>query len=415
MAGSYGYKTWAGNSFLARLLIKNKKRIKFPVIIFAYLAAIFKHNGHDVLIINDESEIQDADLYLLHSSIVNFRKEIQLCELIRDRTKAKIGIIGPFCSFKPEIYRNHIDFIIKGEPENVIKEIKSLNRVPEGIVESLPVENLDELPFPDWSYFDIPKYTFEPVLKKKPFLEISGSRGCSSSCTYCHYKAYYGNYRGRSLESVIKEISCLIDNFNIKSLLFRDSNFTFRKEWSLQLAQEMINRGFDLEWSCETRLDMLDKNMLDLFKKSGLKHIGVGIESYDETVLKKSTRLPIKKKHQEEILKYCQEIGISVLANYIFGFSGESKQNILNTINYSHELNTPFATFNILTPYPGTVFYEKNKDKIYEDDFEKFTGSYPVIEVEGLSREDLLNYLEKAYVSYYWRPAWLLKHGWKYR
>lgn len=413
MAGSYGIKTSTGNSFLAKLIMKNKKRIKFPVIMLAYLAAIFENNGHEVVVIDDEDGIMDADLYILHSSIVNFRKEIQLCREIKARTNAKIGIIGPFCSVKPEIFIDHVDFIINGEPENIVKTIKDKSSIPEGVVVSAPVSNLDELPFPAWKYFNIDKYT-HGVGFKKPFLELSGSRGCSASCNYCSYRAYYGNHRGRTVESVIREISYLKDNFNIKSLCFRDSNFTYRKEWAVQLANEMIKHKFDIEWSCEARLDLLDKELVNLLKEAGLRHLGIGIESFNEKLLKQYTRLPIKKKHQEDIIKHFKNIGLSFVANYIFGFPSDTKKNILETIRYAKKLNTPLAAFALMTPYPGSVFYEKIKDKIYEEDFEKFTSTNPVFEVEGITKKELLELIEKAYVSYYFRPAWILRHGWRY-
>ena len=413
MAGSYGIKTWMGDSFLAKVIVKNKKKIKFPVIMLAYIAAICRDNGHDVFVVNSENEVRDADMYILHSSIVNFSKEIQLSQLIKQRTTAKVGIIGPFCSVKPEIFKDHVDFIINGEPENTIKAIKNIDDIPHGVINSARTEYLDELPFPAWDYFDVDKYAFGPGFKK-PFLELSGARGCSASCNYCPYKTYYGNYRGRTVESVIKELRYLKDNFGVKTLQFRDSNFTFNKDWSIKLAKEMIKNKLDIEWICEARLDLLDKELLAVLRDAGLKLLGVGIESSDEEILKKSTRLPIKKKRQEELIKYCHEIGISLVANYIFGFPEDTKDNILNTIKYAKKLNTRFASFGILTPYPGSVFYEKVKDRIFEKDFEKFTASNPVLETDNISKEDLLKLIEKAYVSYYWRPAWLLKHGWKF-
>lgn len=413
MAGSYGLKTWIGDSFLAKLLTKNKKRFKFPVIMLAYIAAILRDNGHEVIVVNNENEIVDADIYLLHSSIVNFRKEIRLCQLIREHTNAKIGIIGPFATYKPEIFKDHVDFIIHGEPENAIKEIRGIDNIPQGLVESPQIRSMDELPVPAWDCFEINKYTYGPGFKK-PFLEISGSRGCSASCNYCSYKAYYGNHRGRTVDSVIREISHLKEKYKVRTLLFRDSNFTYQKEWAIKIAEEMIARNFDIEWVCEARLDLLDEEMLTLFKKAGLRLIGVGIESFDDKILQKSTRLPIKKERREELINHCKKIDIEMVANYIFGFPEDTKENILKTIKYAKKLNTPFASFSVMTPYPGSAFYEKIKDKIYEKDFEKFTASNPVFEIKGLTKEELLKLIEKAYVSYYFRPAWLLRYGWRY-
>lgn len=414
MSGNFGVKTWAGNSFLARMITRSKKGIKFPVIMLAYLGAILRKNGHQVTVVENENSIQEADLYLLHSSIVNTKKEIQLCQYIKNQTGAKIGIIGPFSSFQPGIYSDSADFIIQGEPENIISTIHTREDIPEGLVKSTPVENLDSLPFPDWELFTIDKYSFKPALRKKPFLEISASRGCSSTCRYCPYRAYYGDYRGRSIASVVGEMGHLKERFDIKSLLFRDSNFTCRKKWVLELATQMVQHRFHIAWSCETRLDMLDEEILDVCREAGLQHIGVGIESLDDELLRSQGRQPIAISHIEKILRYCRNIGISVLANYIFGFPGDSRRNIMDTIRFAKKMNTPFASFHIFTPYPGTTVYQNTRADIYQDDFESFTLSTPVMRVAGLSGEELSALMEKAYVSYYFRPAWLWQHGWRH-
>lgn len=412
-AGSYGLKTKMGDSVFAKLITKYKKQIKLPVIMLAYIAAILDNNGHEVIVINDESEIVNADLYLMHSSIVNFGKEIQLSRLIKEKTGAKIGIIGPFSTYKPEIFLDDFNFVVQGEPENAIRQIKDAGSIPSGIVQSPRVENLDELPFPAWKFFKISKYSHGRGFKQ-PFLSISGSRGCSASCNYCSYRAYYGNYRGRTVESVINEIAYLKKDFKIKSIVFRDSNFTFNKEWAIELAEEMIRRKFNIEWLIEARLDFLDTDLIKLFKRAGLIHIGIGVEGANEDFLKKSSRLPIKKAHQEKIIRYCNDNNVSLVANYLFGLPGDTRENILNTIQYAKKLNTRIAAFCICTPYPGTTFYEKIKDRIYEKDFEKYTTTNPIFEIDGLSGEELLRLLEKAYVSYYFRPAWLLKHAWRF-
>jgi radical SAM superfamily enzyme YgiQ (UPF0313 family) len=156
---------------------------------------------------------------------------------------------------------------------------------------------------------------------------------------------------------------------------------------------------------------MLDEEILDRCREAGLRHIGVGIESLDDQLLRSLGRDPIARKHMEDIIRYCRKIGISVLANYILGFPGDTRQNMEKTLRFARKLNTPFASFHIFTPYPGTPIYQKEKDKIYPVDFEKFSLSNPVMAVEGLSAEELVQFMEKAYISYYYRPAWLWQYA----
>jgi len=220
----------------------------------------------------------------------------------------KIGFVGTFASLKPELFLPHADFVISGEAENFFLKNKNFDPgVLKGAISAGTVENLDELPFPDWELFDYRKYFYFPTLKNRPFLPVLSSRGCVFSCGhYCPYPLVAGRiWRVRSVENVADEIAYLSEKFGARAILFRDPIFTFDKERAANLAREIIARKIKIEWACETRLDFLDEKLIDLFYEAGLRGLNVGIESSSEDVLGAARRKPIEKNYQEKIIGYC--------------------------------------------------------------------------------------------------------------
>jgi radical SAM superfamily enzyme YgiQ (UPF0313 family) len=408
--GGYGTVTSIGNSFLAKFIeFMKKSNIKLPVIYFGYLAAIFDKKGFDVYYREDDNLDCDTDIAIVYGSIVDFKNEIKFAKRLKENNKScLVGFVGPFPSNKPELFIKNCDFVIQGEPEYVALH-SNKDWKPKGIIKSKYVENLDDLPFPKWDIFPYEKYSYFPVIKEKPFFVIQSSRGCSFNCGYyCPYVAAQGNkWRSRSVKSVIDEIKYLKDNFNVKGLLFRDPLFSLNRKRTEEIAEEIINNKFDIKWACETRLDLFDKSLIDLFYKAGLRAINVGIESEDDSVLIRARRQPVKKMHQEEMIAYCDKKGIKVSAFYILGLMNDSRRSILKTIDYAKKLNTHIAQFTINTPIPGTKFYGEIKDKIITDNFEKFDTYTLVFKHPRLSNRELMELKEKAFVSYYFRPKYL--------
>lgn len=408
--GGYGEAAELGNSFLAKLIAKQKKKsAKFPVFALGYIAAILSQNNHQVEISNDFPS-KDSNLVIIPSSIVDYKYEIEIAKKIKkENPKIKIGFFGPFASVKPEIYLGVADFVIQNEPEEIIYKINE-NWIPKGLIKSTPIQDLDKLPFPKWELFPVKNFSYRPLLKKKPFTPILSSRGCVFGCGYCPYKAYYGNLRKRSPESVVKELEYLKNKFNIKAIQFRDPIFTADRSRVLEIAKKIIERKINIEWGCETHFNCLDKELIDALYKSGLRGIAVGIESHDIDILKNINRSSAPIKKQEEIIKYCHKKGINISAFYILGLPKDTKESVNNTIKYAKKLNTLVAQFMVCTPFPGTELYESVKDKIFEKDWEKFNSFTPVFKHPKLTKQEILKLKEKAFVSYYFRPAYIYRY-----
>lgn len=409
--GGFGTTWQIGSSFLSRILQKMRSKGEyFPIVSYGYLASILKQNGHKVEFLENEIP-KNSDLILLHASPIRHKKEMEFLKKIKETTNAHIGIVGPFASVKPELFEKLSDFIIQGEPEEVISTIKD-GELPKGIVKSEPVKDLDTLPFPDWSIFPVDKFCQKHIMNKTPFLIILSSRGCLYNCPYCPYKVF-GLWRVRDPIKVVDEIEYLQKNYGVKSLMFRDPMFSLEPEITKTMANEIIKRGIKIEWGCETRLDKLDENFLDLLYESGLRAIKVGIESTNHDILKRAGRKPIDADHTERIVKYCDRKGIKVVAFYILGLPDDTKESIESTIKYAKGLNTDFANFTICTPIPGTKFFEEMKDSLTTDNWEDYDNFHVVFKHKNLTKEQLLKLQEKAIVGYYFRLRYILKHIWR--
>lgn len=423
LAGGMGTATTVGYSLLGRLIQWMKKEsVRLPVMTTGYLAGLGKQLGWKVKVVTTHGHKHNlgqlkADLALVPVSIVDNKNELEIIRKLK-RKGITVGVYGTFASTVPEYFVNEADFVIKGEAEAALIKITKTGKVPKGIFDVGSVEDVDSLPFPDWDQFDVSWFSYSPSLNVKPLLPILSSRGCPYSCFfYCPYPITLGRrWRARSPKNVVDEIEYLIRRYDAKALDFRDAVFSLQRDRTIQLAEELIRRRIKIAWSCETRLDRLDEELIDLLYEAGLKNINCGVESASDKVLRSSNRLPIAHRHQEKIIRHAQSRGMTVAAFYIIGLVSDTPASVRASIEYAKKLNTNVGQFTIATPYPGTQFYEqlKSEGKIYSDDWQEFDQYTPTYEHPGLTSEEMLHLKEQAFVEYYFRPAWLIKHLPKY-
>jgi len=410
-AGTFG-NTSHGEDWISKIYAHFKHTsVDVPVVHFGYMAAIFRQYGHQVTFY--DSTPGDEELVFMASSIVGYDEELEFARKIK-RPGRKIGFINAFATAKPEIFLEHSDFVIKGEPEAASIRIAKGELDPTGQIESALISDLESLPFPDWDGFPVQRYGYFPVLKKKPTLSIMTSRGCVFNCSYCPYMVTQTEqWRRRSAKNVVDEIEYLQKKYKIRSLVFRDIMYTQSKKRAVEISEEIIRRNVKIEWSCETRADCIDEETLRIMHKSGLKAIHLGIESPEEDIVKKSGRLPIKESQQEKVIRLSEKIGIQIIGFYILGFVADTEKSMTRTIEYAKHLNTPLAQFDVMTPYPGTHFFEEIKDRIVDTDWKHYTTHYPVVRLDNLTPKQVLKFKNRAYQQYYFRPSWVVKNAFK--
>ena len=412
--GGYGIGSSYGNSPPARLLSKMKRSgSRVPLLTLGYLAAILKRNAHEVAVHNaEDGPPPDADLYVVHSSIVESRHEAEFARRVKSgRSRAKVCFVGPFASHCPDAYLEAGDCVVEGEPESFFAGVRTLADIPRGIAHSPMVQDLESLPFPDWSPFDLGRYGYWPILPDKPFVPILSSRGCSFRCSYCPYIVQYPEWRMRSAEHTVEEIRVMIDRHAIKSFLFRDPLFTQGDGRAEAIAEGIMRSGLHrkVRWACETRTDLLNEKLIDVLHAAGMRGLNVGVESVDTSVLRSANR---NQSHQysERMISYAERKGIKVAAFYVFGLPADTARTIQDTIAYAKRLNTFAAQFHISTPFPGTSVHELHKHAIFETDWAKYDSFSLVFKHPQLGAEELERLKESAYGEYYFRGGYMRKH-----
>jgi len=418
LAGGMGTLSNFGNSILSKIISLVKKRnVCIPILSYAYLQSIFLQQEHFVEYIENLKNIlpkKSYDLILIYGSIVDYKYENSVYKNLKKKFKnSKIGFFGSFPSIRPDLFPS--DFVIQGEAESYFlyefKDIMNIKNL-KGIIKVKKFVDMNDLPTPNFNGFPIKKYSYFPAIREKPLLTLQASRGCPCSCAYyCPYGMIQGSkYRTRNASKIIEDIKELIKKYKIKGLQFRDPIFGLDKNQLFQFIELMKKNNIKIKFGIETRLDLLDKEILKKLFEIGLSNINIGIETVDDNIAKINKRKLTEIKHQEEIINYCNKIGIKVSAFYILGFINDTKDNIKRTIEYAIKLNTNVAQFCISCPYPGTGFYNEIKSKglLLEKDFEKFNSVELVFKHNNLSKKKILKLQQHAFKKYYFRIGYLI-------
>ncbi|PYS02386.1 MAG: hypothetical protein DMG15_23360 [Acidobacteria bacterium] len=408
VVGGYGSR-FRGFSWTTRWIERLRKLYQnVPSIHAAYLAAIFENAGHQVRVTRDE--LVDGDIALILSSLVDYRHEIEWAQEAKKRHGMRVGFFGAPATHMPELLESHADFIIKGEPEQAAMRIAS-GEMPKGIMASPAIDDLDSLPFPAWDLFHQGSRhaVGRSFWASRRVFPILSSRSCPEFCTYCPHRIT-APYRARSAENVVAEIEEICARHPQPYLIFRDPLFSEERERSTGIAEGILRKNLNVRFECETRLDDLDKDLLDLLHRAGLNAVTFGVESVDPATLKRVGRRPIPPEHQREIVSYCRDKGIATEGFFVIGFLTETVESIRATIDFAIDLSPTFALFKMLTPFPGTPLFKHMKSLITEVNWEKFDGYTPTFRHPNLSHEDLRHLLGLAYTRFYVRPSFALNY-----
>ena len=275
-----------------------------------------------------------------------------------------------------------IDYFVMGEGEIVLKELLkgisaddekqiatikgiAFRRHNQNIINDRPefIDNLDSVPFPDYSDLDFIKYgnfkhKFAHTLltRQTPYAQTITSRGCPMKCTFCAASTVSGRkVRLRSAENVLAEIAHLRNLYGIKEVIFLDDHFLFDRQRALDIMHGIGERFPDMTWKCvNVAVFSLDKQLLEAMLASGCNQITLSIESGDKDVLKRLIKKPVDLKKAKQIADMAKAMGIEVISNFVVGTPGETWEQIRNTFKYAEDLNIDMVNFHIATPLPKT-------------------------------------------------------------
>lgn len=214
------------------------------------------------------------------------------------------------------------------------------------------IQDLDSIPFP----------ARDLLLNKDSYNSedmglLMTSRGCPYNCSFCATSIWQRKTRYRSIDNVIEEIKLIINKYGTRQFTFKDDSFTVNKKRVLQLCDRLIKEKIKINWDCNTRVNLVDEELLRKMKKAGCNSIKVGIETGSERILKLMNK-NITLKQCRQAAKLFRKVSIHWTGYFMMGLPSETKEDVYQTLKFMRELKPDYASFSVYEPFPGTHLFE---------------------------------------------------------
>jgi len=373
----------------------------YPPLATLYAAALMRENGYkvslfDTMFVADPQEVtvaiekEEPDIFVVYDDGFNYLTKMCLtnmreaaftmCKLAK-AAGCKIIVSSSDATDHYKEYLNEgADFIIIGEAEHTLLELVDQIRSGGSDYSSIkglayidncnavktqgrPVlRDLDSLPLPAWDLVNIEMY-------RKTWMEHSGyfslnmntTRGCPFKCNWCAKPIYGNRYNSRSPENVISEIKLLKERYQVDHIWFSDDIFGLKPGWIAEFSKLLASQQLSIRFKIQSRADLLaEEPTVNALAAAGCENVWIGAESGSQKILDAMDKgITIEQIHTATRLMKAQGIKPSFFIQ--FGYPGEHKEDIGQTIKMINTL-LPFEIgISVSYPLPGTPFYEKVK------------------------------------------------------
>jgi radical SAM superfamily enzyme YgiQ (UPF0313 family) len=274
------------------------------------------------------------------------------------------------------------------------------------------IADLDDLPLPRHDLLPLERY--RAPLVGGPYAFVVSSRGCPGGCRFCIKHVSYGSsVRYRSPEHVLAEVEQLVE-LGVRKIHMYTDLFTVNREHVMGICEGILERELPVKWTCNSRVDFVDAELLQTMKRAGCWMISWGIESGDEGMLKRM-RKGITPEKVERALRWSKEAGIMNWGYFIIGLPGETEESIRRTIDFSKRLPLDLVLFHIAAPHPGTPFFFEVVENGWfrpgtrweEVDMDRST----VLDYPNLRAEELERWARRAFREWAFRPGPMLTYA----
>ena len=416
-----------------------------PPLGLALLAGILEKQGYKVIILDanspgfsiDESlkDIAVGEIIGITAMTPTIGRALDIAKKVKQKQHGCIVVIGgPHVTLMAEETLKSstcLDIAVHGEAdETIIELVKAfeqhtpLEKIPGisfirdgNIIQTLTRQTLtdmESLPYPAFHLLDLELYQPHPPHGMyRPFAAMVTSRGCPYRCAYCSKPVFGSKFRAQSAPRVVDEMVYLKERFGIREIAFYDDSFTLDKKRVHEICELVLEKKLKIAWTCETRVNLVDKELLRHMKQAGCYAIAYGIETAAPEIMKVIQK-DITLEQVEAAVRAHHEVGLQVVGYFMLGSPGETPATMTQTINFAKKLKVDFAQFSITTPFPSTELYDiymkgrqsppKWEDFVYAGTDNPAT---PVFESDALTRADLKHWVSKAYRMFYLRPGYI--------
>ncbi len=425
-----------------------------PNIYELIVAAVVEQQGHNVVyrdFVRENAQMNDfrdflkqdeSDAYFFWTVNLSLEADALAAREIRKvHPNTLIVFLGPGpTKFPEQLLLDEQCVIVRGEPEETVRELTSvlekeddwkslsgLTLLKDGKLQRNPsrplIKNLDELPFP--ARHLIRKYEyFNPKLKLRPYTTVLTSRNCPYKCIYCvpssltfareiDYKADHGTKPPvyfRSKDNIIAEIEQLARE-GYRAIAFMDDNFIGSEQRLRAVCEVLIKHN--IKWGCQARADAITENIARLLGESGCSFVDLGVESFNDDILRYIHK-GMSSKQIYEGIGLLKKYKVPVKLNILIGTSPlETPDTIKETVDEAQKLDVSQVMINIVAPFPGTKFYDLAKENgwILGGDYVPTDVQHEsILNYPNLSNRQMTRILRQSNLRFFLRPTLIWRH-----
>jgi anaerobic magnesium-protoporphyrin IX monomethyl ester cyclase len=367
---------------------------KLPPLGLAYVGAALEKAGFQVQILDNyqlrttldfvkqETKRLNPEIVGITCGSVTYRRCVEMAKVIKEVCPScKVVVGGWHASYLPDsvLENPEIDYAIVGEGERAMVELatqitkgsneQAISEIPGvafrfngKIVKNPPklIEDIDSIPYPARHLLPMNIYDRRiGYLKVEPVDVMNIQRGCPYECSYCETKKLWGSRcRAFSPRRVIAELEYMVEKFGSKGIYFIDDNFTINKERTIEICHLIKERKLDIQWACDTRVDLLSADLLKEMHEAGCRTIFFGIQSGSQRILDKLKTHTTREKIVEAF-KLCRKADINIACSFMLGIPGETMADMQETYKFAKKLGPDWCTFYVFIGCPTSGLYDE--------------------------------------------------------
>ncbi len=417
----------------------------------AYLAANLERGGHEVSILDAPAlglgpssicgQIEEKHPEVVGVTMLTpmYNRSIEVVRAVKGAyPQITVVVGGPHPTIMPRetlIDNEEIDFVVIGEGEVVflnlinaldcsrsIEDIPGIGYRKDGtvIIKEPPamITNLDDLPMPARHLLPMHAYHMTKSRSQSEHaFTVSVARGCPFNCAFC-CRIFGRKVRHHSVERIAEEIRLLVDEYGAKEINLEADTLTLNRHFINSLCDELIRSGLSkkITWTCESRIDTVNEDILRKMREAGCWQVSYGVETGSQRLLDLIHK-DITLEQIEETFEITKRVGISIRAFFMLGIPTETRQESLKTISFAKKLDARWSQFTVCTPFPGTELYDlalrdgglkSQRWADYKTHGGWTEGSLAYVP-EGRTVEELKTLQKQAYRAVYLRPRVFLR------
>lgn len=371
--------------------------LKIPQLALHILAALTPPDIELTVVDEQISDIdfnKHYDLAGISIMTANAPRGYKIAQRLKEKgTKIVFG--GIHASVLPDETLKYGDAVVIGEAEGIWKTV----------LEDFKHNQLKKIYQSD--SFDLSKsplpkrdLKLEPVILGIKWPGFFTTRGCPYNCEFCSVSDVFGKkVRHLPIASVVKDI----ENAGSKIFLNLDDNVVGNPKYAKELFQALA--PLKIQWGGQSTINIArDQELLNLCYKSGCRGLFIGVESVSKKGSSKFQKTLKTMQENIDAVKMIQDAGILFHPSFVFGLDEDTYDIFEVTLDYLYRTRITTATFNILTPYPGTRLYQRLKDegRLLTEDWSKYNHSTVVFKPKNMSVEQLIagyHFLKKEFYS----------------